>query len=272
LKYWKIAPGEQGFLWVEQRDHRCIAIGWSETGDLRKCKTEEAIRRRFHDIDWGFRRKPTQLIKFYKSVKPGHKVLANSGKWIYGLGTVSGNYRYYKDLYYRHGKPVRWELRFWEPLNIEEHDFPEELVNRIRLNRTIMKLQEEEWKLIEKQVLAIRNPFEGLTSFEGICRAPETEQEVIILFSKLSQHLKMRIEGVSTRFPDALVRVKKGKSWVTKAAEFEVYSSNFKAHGHLDKMKAGRDCDYVICWKDDWKPSSGLVEIVELRKELEEIV
>ena len=41
MRYWKITPGQNGFLWVEQRDHDCIALGWSETGDLNKYKSEK---------------------------------------------------------------------------------------------------------------------------------------------------------------------------------------------------------------------------------------
>jgi hypothetical protein len=77
----------------------------------------------------------------------------------------------------------------------------------------------------------------------------------------------MKIESVSTRFPDAYVRIKKGKRWTTKAAEFEIKSSDFVAHGH-DPGK----CDMIICWKDDWKQKPKNLKVIELRKELEEII
>jgi len=264
-KYWKIAPGENGFLWVEQRDHDCIAIGWNDIGDLNQYKSEEAIKRRWNEIFHKSRQ--YQLLRFYKDVKLKDKVLANSGKWIYGLGTVTGDYEFDEELYYQHSKPVRWELKFWEPLNIEELSLPQELEKRIRLNRTILELTREEWELIDEVVSKVKSPFEGFTNFEGLLRAPETEQEVIILFSKLSQHLKMKIVSVSTKFPDAYVRVKEGGCWTTKAAEFEIYSSNFETHEH-DPEK----CDMIICWRDDWKQKPGNLKVVELRKVLEDIV
>jgi len=267
IKYWKIAPGKNGFLWVEQRDSGCIAIGWGEVGDLSKYKSEEAIIKRFNQIDWGYKTKPYQLLKFYKEVKYGDKILASSGKWIYGLGTVIGDYKYDEALYYEHSKPVRWELTFWEPLDMEKLGLPKKLVKRLRLNRTILELRREEWELIDRAISRVKTPFEGLKNFEGLCRAPETEQEVIILFSKLSQHLKMKIESVSTRFPDAYVRVKEGRRWVTKAVEFELFSSDFQAHGHDPKK-----CDIIICWKDDWKSKPRNLRVIELRKELEEII
>jgi hypothetical protein len=271
-KYWKIAPGSGGFLWVEQRDHGCIAIGWGETGDLNKYKTEDKIRRKFSQVFASSKTKPNQLLKFYEDVRIGDRVLANSGRQIYGVGTVIGDYKYDKDLYYEHSKPVRWELTFWEPLDVEELGLPEELVKRIRLNRTILELEPKEWDLIDKALYNIKNPFRGLNNFEGICRAPQTEQETIILFSKLSQHLKMKIEEVSTRFPDAIIRMKKGKTWITEPAEFEVYSSHFEAHGHLKQMKNGNKCRLIICWKDDWKDRPRNLKVIELRKELVEII
>jgi len=267
LRYWRIAPGSHGSLWVEQRDHSCIAIGWSETGNLNKYRTEEAIRKRFNEIDWGAKSRPSQLIMFYRDVRPDDKVLASSGKLVYGLGTVTDNYKFNEELYYQHSKPVRWEFRFWEPLDVEELSLPPHIVKRISLNRTILELKTEEWESIYEAVSKANNPFEGIRNFEGLLRAPETEQEVIILFSKLSQHLKMRIEYVSTRFPDAYVKIKRGKKWITKLAEFEKKSSDFKAHGHDSKK-----CDLIICWKDDWNNKPRNLETIELRRELEERV
>lgn len=271
-RYWKIAPGQRGFLWVEQRDNSCIAIGWGATGNLDNYRTDEKIRKRFSQVHRGSKTRPRQLLKFYKEVQIGDKVLANSGWRIYGVGTVIGDYKYDEDLYYEHSKPVRWELTFWEPLDVEELRLPEVLSKRIRLNRTILELKPKEWELIDKALYYIKNPFQGLNNFEGICRAPETEQETIVLFSKLSQHLKMKIEAVGTRFPDALVRVKEGKKWVTKPAEFEVYSSVFEAHGHLEQMKKGKECDLIICWKNDWENKPENLQVIELRRELEEII
>jgi len=50
VRFWKIAPGSGGTLWVEQRDNRCIAIGWNEMGDLDEYSNDEAIKKRFYEI------------------------------------------------------------------------------------------------------------------------------------------------------------------------------------------------------------------------------
>jgi len=111
-RYWKIAPGSHGFAWVEQRDSNCIAIGWGETGSLGKYKTVDRIKKRFKEVFRGEKTRPSQLLKFYNEVRVDDKVLANSGREIYGVGTVIGNYRYDDSLYYEHSKPVRWELTY----------------------------------------------------------------------------------------------------------------------------------------------------------------
>jgi hypothetical protein len=269
MRYWKIAPGQGGFLWVEQRDRGCIAIGWSEVGNLKKYKTREQLGKAFKRA--GCRSKPHQLWRFYTRVSPGDKVVASSGKFIYGFGTVKGDYVFDESLHYQHSKPVRWELKFWAPLDVRDLSLPNKLVERLGRNRTILELTQREWALLDEVMSQIKSPFEGFTNFEGICRAPETEQEVLILFSKLSQHLRMKIEYVGTKFPDALVRVKKGKNWVTKGAEFEKYSSGFKSH--MKKYsKDPKSCDMIICWIDDWEQKPKNLEVVELKKELEDIL
>jgi hypothetical protein len=271
-KYWKIAPGSGGSAWVEQRDNNCIAIGWGETGDLNKYKTESRIRRKFSEVFHGEKTRPTQLLKFYREIHEHDKILANSGREIYGVGRVTGRYKYDDGLYYEHSRPVRWESTYWEPLNVESLGLPGDLTRRIRLNRTVLELEPGEWVSLDEALNRVKNPFQGMNNFEGVCRAPQTEQEAIILFGKLSQHLKMRIEYVGKPFPDAFIRVKKGSRWITKAAEFELNSSDFERHGHLKSMEKGKECDMIICWKDDWTEKPRELEVVEIRKELEEIV
>jgi predicted Mrr-cat superfamily restriction endonuclease len=141
MKYWKIAPGEKGFLWVEQRDANCIAVGWSNIGDLNKYERkelEEEFKKKYPKSE------PNQLLRFYKDVSQNDKVVASSGKFVYGIGTVVGDYLYDKNLVYEYSKPVRWELTFWEPLNIEELSLSQNLKKRLNLNRTILELKSKE--------------------------------------------------------------------------------------------------------------------------------
>ena len=274
MKYWKIAPGEKGSLWVEQRDADCIALGWSLVGNLRKYSSKKQLRKAFRKFKYPGT--PNQLWRFYREVSRDDKIVASSGKFLYGIGTVANDYKYAKELLYKHSKPVRWELTFWEPLNIGELPISENLRKRLNLNRTVLRLQEDEWLDLEETLTKSQNPFRNLLNWEGLCRAPTTEQEVVVLFSKLTMLLRMKLEYVGTRFPDAIVRVKSGRKWISKAAEIEVFSSNFSEHGHLEDMvRKEIDCDYIICWKHDLaeKPKDlRSLKIIELREILEEVV
>lgn len=264
MRFWKIAPGSGGFLWVEQRENNCIAIGWNDTGDLNKYRTEEKIKKRFEIQEGG---SPSQLLNFYSKIKKGDYVIVSSGSGIYGLGEITGNYKQDTRLYFSHSRPVFWKITFWEPLNEDDLQLPRTLKKKFHYNRTIVELTKDEWNVLYKAASRIKSPFKNLTNWEGLLRAPVVEQEVIILFSKLGQSLHMKIESVGTRFPDAYIRIKKNNTWVTKAAEFEINSSDFYKHGH-DK----NECDMIICWRDDWKKRPKSLKVVELRSELQKIL
>lgn len=195
MRYWKIAPGDGGSLWVEQKEHDCIAIGWNETGDLNLLKDKEAIKRRFDSIGW---RGSTsrQLLMFYNKINADDKIVASSGEWIYGVGTIAGEYGFNQELYYMHSRPVRWERAFWDPVSVDGLGVSDGLRKRLHLNTTILELASDEWKELEKAVWKVNSPFAKLNDFQGLSRAPQTEQELVMLFSKMNQHLKMKIESV----------------------------------------------------------------------------
>ena len=212
-------------------------------------------------------------MTFYRKIRKGDKVVASSGEWIFGVGSVIGKYKYDKKLSSRHSVPVAWEFTFWEPLNVWDLPLSKKLKKRLGLNRTILKLKKNEWDEIYEIVSRTKNPFRNLTNWEGLLRAPWTEQEVVILFSKLSSVLRMKIEYVRTQFPDATIMVKKGDDWIAKEAEFEVYSSQFKEHGHLTDMKRKViDCDFIICWEDDWTRRPRRIKVIELKNELRNLL
>ncbi len=274
IRYWRIAPGPRGFLWAEQRDNNCIAVGWNDMGDLTKFKTKENFEKRFFSIKkYGKKRSANELWRFYNEIKEGDKILANSGRYIFGIGTIiKGGYKFNKYLYYQHSQLVKWELKFWSPTNAEKLELPARLLRRLRAILTISELEPNDWEIIKEKLEKTNNPFKTISEFEGLSRAPETEQEAIVLFSKLSRlSLKMKIESVGTRFPDALIKVKQGDVWQTKSAEFELYSSGFKRHMEVYK-KDPQKCDMIICWEDDWKDKPKNLKVVELKKELEKII
>jgi hypothetical protein len=279
INYWRLAPGEHGFLWAEQKNNGCVAVGWSSIGDLGRFKADkEAFEKAFYkeySEDYKGKQRPRGadiLWRFYKEVKRGHKMLINSGQQIFAVGTITGGYDFNENLYYSHSMPIRLDLNFWEPANARTLGLPNKVEGKICGKKpTITPLEPDDWEDITKGLDRVRNPFKGISEYEGFSRSPQSEQEVIVLFSRIAPILRMKMEAVGTRFPDALIRVKKGGKWVTKRCEFEKRSSDFWPH-----IRRADECDMIICWEHNWKeldkPKYNHIKIVELRTEVERIM
>lgn len=265
--YWKISPGSKGQLWPEQRDEGVIAIGWNDIGDMRKYdkeKKKDKIRfeKRFRKL---YEDSPNQLWRFYTQIEKRDKIIACNGKKVVGIGTVVGNYKYKNDLEYRHCYPVRWTTKLWVPMEIKKNKRP-----------TIVESDEAEFNTIK--TAASESPFKNKKEWNGITRAPTTEQEVIVLFVKMGDYLKPKIVKIddvsSTGYPDAFVRVKQGKRLVMKKVEFERNASGFESHREKYK-KDKTSCDWIVCWENDWKKKTPKLfkklKIISLKDELQKI-
>jgi hypothetical protein len=275
-QYWKITPGEGGFLWREQKLNGCIAIGWSDIKNI-KGITEEKLRHKKCDGKILTPSAVKQINAFVNEVKIGDKVIAStSGKGIYAVGTIIGDYEFNDELEYKHSRKVQWETTFWHPVHISLLKLRPPLCNKFhgRSSQTIKNLTEDEWKKFSDQLNKVSTPFRNLGMWGGLIQAPEYESEVIILFSHMLQHFHMRIIKSGTLFPDAIVEQKKGKKWKKKIVEFELRSSGFQSH--LNDCK--KEVDYVIvCWEDDkWRDGRQKRlykdKIIELKKELENVL
>src|SRR6266567_443851 len=109
IKYWRISPGQAGYLWREQKLNECVAVGWSETGSI-KCKGERWLRDRLKFLKWPGRGAYRQLADFVWNIQKGDKVVVSaSGRGVYALGTVIGDYEFNRQLEYRHSRKVTWE-------------------------------------------------------------------------------------------------------------------------------------------------------------------
>lgn len=72
---------------------------------------------------------------------------------------------------------------------------------------------------------------------------PQNEQGVIVIFSQAIARLdNISIIEIRAKYPDAILLVNSREVRV----EFEYLSSNFVDHSHDP-----RECDLIICWKDD---------------------
>jgi hypothetical protein len=186
---------------------------------------------------------------------------------------VLGDYEFNNELEYRQTKKVQWETTVWSPVRIESLKLPQQLYNKFhgRSSGTIRELTTKEWDCLSKRLNEVNTPFRNLGMWGGLVQSPEYENEVIILFSQMLQHLHMRIVSFGTRFPDATVERKRFGKWERLNVEFELTSSGFKHHLHEYKEK---NCRTIICWQNDWEPprNRGEFEIIELKSELEKML
>jgi hypothetical protein len=99
--------------------------------------------------------------------------------------------------------------------------------------------------------------------FRGMQYAPTSESGVIYLFGLLGLDTGVAVEHLGSAFPDCRgSRRGRDGTWRPVAIEFELRSSNFKAHGH-DPAK----CDLIVCWEHDWAECP--VDVMELKGVLE---
>jgi hypothetical protein len=281
IEYWKIAAGEGGYNWPEQRDSNVTSVGWSDMGNLKRFgNNENAFSKDFRKK--GYSSKPKQLWAFYKNVKKRDWVIACAGSKILGLGKIAGDYEFKKELHYSHCRKVEWEKIFWQPLDVAQLNLNpgiKKLFQQRSYQGTIRKLQvgklTGQWvfEKIKKAITSRPYGIADLVEWEGLRNAPKSEQETIVLFSRMSPVLRMKISFVGTRYPDAIIRVKKWKSWVTRTAEFEFLASGFEDH---EEQYKNRRCDMIICWENNWKRKPKWLrettQIIELKKELEKII
>lgn len=275
-QYWKISPGQGGYLWREQKLNECIAIGWSEIGNAKGLDTAGLRRKKFEGNPLS-RSAADQLNYFINEVEVGDKVIASaSGNGIYAVGTIIGGYEFNEELEYKHSRKVRWETTFWHPVDISllKLKSTKSLYNKFHglSSLTIRELKLDEWDKFCDRLNNISTPFRNLGMWGGLIQAPEYENEVIILFSHMLQHLHMRIIKSGTLFPDAIVERKKGKKWEKLDVEFELRSSGFQCHlPDCDE----KHCDMIVCWEDDsWRNNRQKrhFEIIELKEQLEKIL
>jgi hypothetical protein len=100
--------------------------------------------------------------------------------------------------------------------------------------------------------------------FRGLRHAPTNEQGVVYLFGMVSRDLGFTVEAIQSAFPDCegkRILDRKKNLWAGARIEFEFLASNFREHGHDPSQ-----CDYVVCWENDWPECP--VTVIDLRREI----
>lgn len=92
--------------------------------------------------------------------------------------------------------------------------------------------------------------------------APENELGVVFLFAHLAKRWRLRIEEIRSRYPDCIAYQKiQGKERRVRI-EFEFKSRSFKNHHH-----PASQCDWIVCWENNWPDAPKHLNIIELRRE-----
>jgi len=141
-KYWKISPGSGASQWENFLEGNYIAINWDELDYPEKDIHEQAEEENL-ELDPDYVEK--QFEYFTKEMKQGDIVLAYGNTKILGIGKIVGGYYKEESLeLFPHRREVEW-------LHINEfkaEELGEDFYERVRLNRTILLLDEQEF--IEK--------------------------------------------------------------------------------------------------------------------------
>jgi hypothetical protein len=109
---------------------------------------------------------------------------------------------------------------------------------------------------------ALRGEYGEIIDFRGLRHAPTCELGVVYLFGMVSRELGFEIEAISPAFPDCEGKYNadgRGKRWRRAYIEFEYKASGFREHVNRDEQ-----CDFVVCWENDWPDCP--VEVIELRE------
>jgi len=67
MKYWRISPGEGGFLWREQKLNNCIAIGWSEIKNAEDLSYDQLCKTKFEGQNLS-RQAASQIYNFIRNL------------------------------------------------------------------------------------------------------------------------------------------------------------------------------------------------------------
>src|SRR5208283_4374068 len=141
-------------------------------------KSKSWLQSKLKKLRWPGRRAYPQLASFIWDVRKGDKVIAStSGRGIYALGTVIGDYEFNNELEYSHSRKMRWETTFWHPVDIDSLKLRRNLNNKFkgRSSSTIRELEEKDWDCLCKKLNGVNTPFRNLEMWGGLIQSPEYE-------------------------------------------------------------------------------------------------
>jgi len=154
-RYWRIGTSDGTTprnRWALMRDGACVAVGWSELGDLSayeanqegKAAITSLMKQHFPGDQRLVGKKGAEVFRFVTAIEEGDLVLPSDGGRVLGIGRVTGGYRFDSSPDFRHRRPVEW-------LSLDEWDMP----TPEGLRTTVFELGKNPANLleVERQVL-----------------------------------------------------------------------------------------------------------------------
>ena len=129
--YWRIGTShgtQPRDRWDLMRSGNCVAIGWSDLGDLSAftpdLKSRESIKalmaEKYPNDPRITGRSGSEVFRFVATVAEGDLAFACDGAAVLGIGKVSGSYSYLPNADFPHRRPVQWlSLEEWKMLKPE---------------------------------------------------------------------------------------------------------------------------------------------------------
>lgn len=112
VRYWKIAPGENAYLWDEWHKNGYVAIGWDELGDMSDISRNEFDSRveRVREAHPDWTKVRLNQVWDFAHIKEGDQIVTNRGTTeLLGIGTVVAPYKFTPGVEYGQRIPVEWD-------------------------------------------------------------------------------------------------------------------------------------------------------------------
>ena len=139
VRYWKIAPGENGAVWPEWQQRGIASIGWPDLGDVSGISEVEFLARAKAKYDKERRSEGPYQVWQFRNIQPGDRIVANNGtRSILGVGTVIGGYSYLSGQVSARDYPHQ--------LNVQWDDVNERAVEEGGWRKTLLELTREKFE------------------------------------------------------------------------------------------------------------------------------
>jgi restriction system protein len=141
---WMVRAGNDNELADIVQEENCVAIGWTEMGDLSNLKTREAFKQRYREAypeasEGRLNVNAGQIYRFVREIQEGDYVLTYIKASREILIGVAGPYQYREDAYlehYAHVRSVEWQV------TVSRDDFGVRARNSMGSSLTVFNLDD----------------------------------------------------------------------------------------------------------------------------------